>query len=305
MARSLSLRRPLKSPQIKIGDVWDALPGKAFAAGAGLGTSYFHQPFGFSIPTRKFADSRVADPTLIAQLNAHGIDPVVSGNYGDSPKDKKLGATSWNTMADWSDPGTTDITGVDAVAFYLGGWTPHVWTATQIKDQSAYWALPIWVYNPNTPGSAQGTADGKAALGALKSLGIPTDTRIVVDMEGSTDISYLQSFRSVIAQSGHGYHMTIYGEASTVFTNWTNISGPGGGWWVADWTGTPHIYGHDGVWATQWIDALNPPSWDQDVIVDFSYLWWHQPVTFTFKGTAKDTLNLQSVSKSSSFIVAS
>lgn len=290
--------------QIKVGDVWDSLKGKGSASGAALGTTYFHAPFIFNVPTRSFADSRVADPTLVANLNAHGIFPIASGNYGASKVSEML-KTSLPAMADWSNPGTTDITGVDVVAFYLGGWTPHVWTTTQINAQDTHWMMPIWVYNPNTPGSAQGTVDGKAALKALTNLGVPIGVRIVVDMEGSTDIPYLQAFRNVIAESGNGYHLAIYGEASTIFTNWTNTNGPGGGWWVADWTFIPHLYNHPGVWATQWTDAQNPPPWDQSVTADLSQLWWHKPVTFSFKAVAKDATTQLTANKSSNFVVAS
>lgn len=207
------------------------------------------------------------------------------------------------SMADWSDPGTTNITGVDVVAFYLGGWTPHVWTQTQINAQSTHWMMPIWVYNPNTPGSTQGNIDGKAAVNAMKNIGVSTGTRIAVDMESSIDEPYLAAFRNVIGPAG--YHMMIYGGPSTVFQNWPqNPNGPGGGWWVADWTFTPHLYNHAGVWGTQWTNPQNPPPWDQSVVADLTNLWWHKPVTFSFKATAKDTVTSQSVNKSSNFVVA-
>ena len=206
-------------------------------------------------------------------------------------------------MGDWSDPGTSIITGVDIVAFYVGGWTPHVWTQTQIDAQTAHWMMPIWVYNPNTPGSSQGHTDGLAAVAAMQSVGVSTGTRIVVDMESSIDEPYLSAFRYVIGPAG--YHLMVYGGPSTLFQNWPqNAAGPGGGWWVADWTGTPYMYNHSGVWATQWTNATNPPSWDRSTTMDLTKLWWHKPVTFSFKTTAKDTVTSQSVSKSSSFVVA-
>ena len=211
---------------------------------------------------------------------------------------------SWYSMADWSNPGTTIITGVDIVAFYLGGWTPHVWTQTQINAQSVHWMMPIWVYDPNNPGSSAGTADGQAALNAMQALNIPPGVRIVVDMESSVDHNYLAAFRYVIGPAG--YHMTIYGGPSTVFNNWpSNPAGPGGGWWIADWTGTPYMYNHDGVWATQWTNSLNPPPWDQSTTMDLSYLWWHKPVTYTIHAHAKDAVTTQTASKSASFVVAS
>jgi hypothetical protein len=208
------------------------------------------------------------------------------------------------SMADWSDPGTTVITGVDVVAFYLGGWTPHVWTQTQINAQSVHWMMPIWVYNPNTPGGTQGVTDGKAIVSALHALGVPTGVRVAIDMESSIDEPYIAGVRNVIGPAG--YHVMIYGGPSTVFQNWPqNQNGPGGGWWVADWLGHPFLYNHPGVWATQWTNPLNPPPWDQSVVADLSYLWWHKPVTFSFSAKAKDTVNGKTASKSSSFVVAS
>lgn len=290
-------------PGVKVGDVWDALT--VAPSGAALGTSYFDTPFSFHIPTRGFGDGLPVSASLQANLHAHGINPVASGKYGQNRTGNgtKMAAT-FNTMADWSNPGTTVITGVDTVAFYLGGWTPHVWTQTQINAQSVYWMMPIWVYNPNTPGATQGNADGKAAVSAMKSVGVATGARIAVDMESSIDEPYLAAFRNVIGPAG--YHLMVYGGPSTVFQNWPqNQNGPGGGWWVADWTFQPHLYNHAGVWATQWTNPQNPPPWDQSVTADLTELWWHKPVTFTFKAVAKDATTGLKASKSSSFVVAS
>lgn len=209
------------------------------------------------------------------------------------------------SMGDWSNPGTSVITGVDAFAFYIGGWTPHVWTQTQINAQTAHWALPIWVYDPNLPGSTQGNADGKAAVSALRALGVPAGVRIVVDMEQSVDVNYVSAFRYVVGPAG--YHVCLYGGASEVFKNWpSNAAGPGGGWWVADWAGVgPFMYNHAGVWATQWTNETATTPWDQSVIADLTMLWWHKPVSFSFKATAKDKVTADAVSKSSSFVVQS
>ena len=212
--------------------------------------------------------------------------------------------SSWYSMGDWSDPGTSIITGTDVVAFYIGGWTPHVWTQTQIDRQTAYWMMPIWVYNPNTPGSTQGHTDGQAIVAALHALGVPTDVRVAIDMEGSVDEPYIAALRYVIGPAG--YHVMIYGGPTTVFNNWPqNPAGPGGGWWIADWRSAPYMYNHAGVWATQWTNPLNPPSWDQSTTVDLTHLWWHKPVTFTTTATAKDTVTNKIASKSASFVVSS
>lgn len=209
------------------------------------------------------------------------------------------------TMGDWSNPGTSIIKNVDAFAFYIGGWTPHVWTQTQIDAQTAHWALPIWVYDPNQPGSAKGQADGKAALSALDALNVPSGVRVVADMEGSIDEPYLAAFRNVIGPAG--YHMCIYGGPSTIFQNWPqNPAGPGGGWWVADWAGIgPFLYNHEGVWATQWTNSTSTTPWDQSVIADLTMLWWHKPVTYSFTAKATDKKTSTSASKNSSFVVQS
>lgn len=178
------------------------------------------------------------------------------------------------TMGDMSDPGTLIIR-EDIAAFYLGGWTPHVWTAAQVGSQTAKYRHPIWTYNPNKPGHDSGIIDGHNAVTAAKALGVHAEVAISIDMEDKIDAEYINAFRSVIAPAG--FWTSIYGSASTVAHNphW------GGGYWVADWpaageTGTPHFTNLEGEWACQWQAAEKPGNenpWDISAVKDATHLW--------------------------------
>ncbi len=80
--------------------------------------------------------------------------------------------------------------GVEAVAGYIGGDTPHAWTTAEIRTVEAtgrqWW--PIWTApNPRVALSAeQGGADGSATVRGLKALGIPKARPVFYDIERST-----------------------------------------------------------------------------------------------------------------------
>lgn len=286
--------------QVTVGDVWDALDKAGLRPlGAGLGNAFFDR---WVIPSRGMWDHKVAGASFLEDLLRRGIKPVASGHYGQelTLRPKAAATGSFFMMADWSDPGTTVITGVDAIAFYLGGWTPHVWTATQIKAQTVGLMLPIWVYDPSRAGSANGTSDGNSAVAALKAAGVPAGVRVVVDMEAVVDQPYVTAFRNVIAAAG--YWTTVYGSASTLFGNYAQAQGPGGGWWVADWTESPFMYSHAGVWATQYHNGgTGNPSWDQSTVAVLDHLWPHIPTKVSLTATATDAASGASVSKSVAF----
>lgn len=177
-------------------------------------------------------------------------------------------------MGDMSDPGTLVIN-EEAVAFYLGGMTPHIWTPLQVHRQTARYRHPIWVFG-NNPGHNGGILDGWSAVQAAKALGVPAGTAISLDMEtnkaDAADVAYVEAARSVIAEQG--YFTSLYGSLSTI----TAYPAFGGGKWVADWTGQPHLTGITGEWACQFVaggQMGNPEPWDISVIKDVatSHLW--------------------------------
>lgn len=118
-----------------------------------------------------------------------------------------------------------DITpGFDIAAGYYGGpGAYHVWAPSDWGRFPGF-RLPIWV---PSQGPKSGTDDGREAVKALQALRVPPDAYTVVDMEGMTDRTYVESFSGTIRDEG-GYRLWDYGEESTVFRN------PGAnGYWVA------------------------------------------------------------------------
>jgi Domain of unknown function (DUF1906) len=114
--------------------------------------------------------------------------------------------------------------GFDIAAGYYGGQAAyHVWAPGDWARFPGY-RLPIWV--PGNPGN--GPADGKAAVAALKALGVPPGSIVVVDMETRRDKEYVTNFNAEI--QAEGYKLWVYGSVATVFGN-----PPCNGYWVADY----------------------------------------------------------------------
>src|SRR5579859_4457021 len=134
-------------------------------------------------------------------------------------------------MQDSSVPTYGLLPGYRAVAGYIGGDTPHVWTAEEWGRFGRAPKLPIFVRS--TPGDrAAGEADGLAALGQLYALRVPRGVAVAYDKE--TDISPRQvaGFRSVLEWAG--FNVWLYGSAPGVFEM------PALNYWPAEWTGAPH-----------------------------------------------------------------
>jgi hypothetical protein len=171
------------------------------------------------------------------------------------------------TMADISNPGSL-VAPYQAVAFYIGGMTPHVWTAAQLHAQTARWRLPIWVYG-HEGGTAGGASEGAAAHAWAKSVNMPSTAMICIDMETAVDADYCNAFAA-----NDGAHVTcVYGSGSTCFGN-PRLSG---GYWVAQYVESG-AFVHAGSWATQWSDpAINRTSYDLSALSTVAHLWDWQP----------------------------
>lgn len=198
--------------------------------------------------------------TLLAPLPTTGPAVVVS-----VPEVSPAGIY----MGDMSNPGTMKINET-AVAFYIGGMTPHVWTTTQINSQTARYRHPIWVYG-NNRGYDGGILEGTLAVMALRGLGVPTGTSVSADMESNTpttaDLEYIYGFHAAVAPTG--YWTSIYGSRDTM----AGYPAFGGGKWVADWTGSAHYTGLTGEWACQFEQASGDVPWDTSIVKDTSHLW--------------------------------
>lgn len=121
----------------------------------------------------------------------------------------------------------------DGVCIYIGGDTPHVWTAFEIARQAARYRLPIWVRSD--PQQADPVKDAAACLNRLAVIGAPKGTLVALDVETAVDVSFVQRFGAILISAG--YSVIVYGSMSTLFLN----DAPNGWYWGADWTSHPHL----------------------------------------------------------------
>ncbi len=157
----------------------------------------------------------------------------------------------------------------EVVAGYCGGNTPHVWTDQEWAAQKARWRLPI--FTRSTGGDPN--ADAAAAVRWLRAHGVPPGCCVALDYETRIDADYLRTFDWVVMQAG--YLTMVYGTRRTMLQN----PKPSGGYWVAEWTGTPHLY--PGSAATQW-SGSGPfgGEYDPNLVADSTPLWDTQKETF-------------------------
>lgn len=151
--------------------------------------------------------------------------------------------------------------GVDGIAFYVGGDTPHVWATAEIAACPYRFRLPIYVRsNPPGPGAA---ADVAACLARLAEIGAPHGTLVAWDMETAADAAYITDVYTALKNGG--YKLIVYGSQSAVLGN----QNPDGLYWGADWTGVRNLLPPDAM--TQYVN-LGPydesdarpalPFWD-------------------------------------------
>jgi hypothetical protein len=136
--------------------------------------------------------------------------------------------------------------GFDIAAGYFGG--PNAYNVWQRPDWDRFpgLRLPIWVCGYD------GAAEGAAAAGLLKILGVPGGAVAVADMETRVDRTYLEAFGAELAAAG--YKTWVYGSAGTVFGN-PQLNG----YWVADYVANPlPVLTQTGVRAVQFAPDLAP-----------------------------------------------
>jgi Putative peptidoglycan binding domain len=130
------------------------------------------------------------------------------------------------------------------VCGYIGGDTPHVWTADDWRSQTARYRLPIWVRS--NPAAVNPAVDAAGCVAALRAIGAPKGTLVALDSETAIDAPWTRVF--VRDVNYWGWPVIDYGSQSTVFGN----DNPDGYYWGADWTSVPHL--HSGDQMTQWAD---------------------------------------------------
>jgi hypothetical protein len=175
------------------------------------------------------------------------------------------------TMGDLSNPGTIKVE-EQAVAFYAGGNTPHVWTKQQVDSQIASLRIALWTYGgAGAAGKSGGLLDAVACRDALLAYGYPRNSKVVIDMEDHVDAEYIDGFEYLMSVFGYG--TGVYAQADTIEHNPL----PQGGRWVADWTGVPHFTNIPGEFACQWQKAGGTGNqdkpWDVSAVKDISGFW--------------------------------
>jgi hypothetical protein len=171
-------------------------------------------------------------------------------------------------MFDASTPPLVAPGGFHAVAGYIGGRTPHVWTLNEWQRFHSLRKLPIYVPSQAIGGHDVAAIDVGEILHQCYHLQIPRGTPIVLDMETAAD----KPFDLAVADMLHffGYRTWIYGSRSTIGNN-----PPCDGEWVAEYTHVPHMVPGGNVKATQWTDAVPGKPYDQSLVrwLAFETLW--------------------------------
>lgn len=165
-------------------------------------------------------------------------------------------------MFDASTPPAAAPAGYGAVAGYIGGSTPHVWTPAEWARFGPLKKLPVWVASAAAGPSTGAVIEAFAALQQLYRLGVPKSTPVALDMETRADPGYVTSFGRVMSWAG--YLTWVYGSASTVFAN-----PPLSGYWVADYAGRgPFMFSHPLIRATQYADGQ---AFDSSTVKPWEY----------------------------------
>ena len=103
-------------------------------------------------------------------------------------------------MFDASTPPSSAPSGYRAVAGYIGGDTPHIWTDAEWKRFGRLRKLPIWVRS--NPSAVNAQADAFAALERLYQLRVPRGVTIALDLETAVDGGYVGTFHEVMPGPG-------------------------------------------------------------------------------------------------------
>jgi hypothetical protein len=164
-------------------------------------------------------------------------------------------------MSDASSPPPAAPAGVKVVAGYIGGDTPHVWTAAEWARFGSLRKLPI--FTRTNPGAVSAEADAFAALAQLWRVGAPRGVPVAWDLEGGVHVPYMTTVGEVLHWAG--FRVWSYGQASTVFGN------PAlDGYWPASWVtpARPYHYRHAAERATQYSGGPGA-AWDFSAV-----RWW-------------------------------
>lgn len=143
---------------------------------------------------------------------------------------------------------------------YIGGDTPHVWSAAE--DKAAYGRYRLPCYVRSNPGSANSAKDAAAAIAWLHANKVPAGRAVVLDLETAVDPVYVTGFAGKLHAAG--YKVLPYGSKSSIFKN-----PKCDGYFVSDPTGVDHVVA--GTVVTQYKFS---GSYDLDDVTDIVPLLW-------------------------------
>jgi hypothetical protein len=145
-------------------------------------------------------------------------------------------------MFDAAFPPAEPFPGCEAVAGYVGGNTPHVWTLEEWQRFANLRQLPIWVRDTRTgalSAASQGMKAAEAAIGLGWKPHAHNRRAIVLDLETAIVPEWVKAFADVLHLNG--FSCWPYGSADFIFNDPTED-----GYWVASYPGPGPVIGYPG-----------------------------------------------------------
>lgn len=163
-----------------------------------------------------------------------------------------------------------------AIAGYIGGDTPHVWTPQEWDGQPAQFRLPVFTAANREDIACAAGEDAWEIRAALAALSVPVRFTVAVDIETRVYGTYLLALSAYLAPRP----LMAYGSLSTLL----RCPLTSGGRWAADWSEgiieAETDIGQHGIHAFQWANAARlGRDYDLSVIDSAVPLWPHPALT--------------------------
>lgn len=157
-----------------------------------------------------------------------------------------------------------------AVAGYIGGDTPHVWTPQEWDGQPAQFRLPVFTAANREDIACAAGEDAWEIRKALTGLNVAVRFTVAVDIEARVYDTYLRALDAFLSPRP----LMTYGSLSTLL----RCPLTSGGRWAAEWTDqivtAEEDIGQHGILAFQWADAaMLGRDYDLSVIESDVLLW--------------------------------
>lgn len=163
----------------------------------------------------------------------------------------------------WPVPAIYEVTGG-----YIGGATPHVWTADEWRTKALKRKLPIYVPTYFHDGVLRAGSDAIDCVHALRSAGVPQGVCVGLDLETLIAPSYVEAFDNVVFAAG--YRVVEYGSSSTIFKN----PRTSGGYWVATRPGNPDFSGYGNLYPGSVMTQVQDLGAYDVNMIDASLVFW-------------------------------